>query len=166
MRSKLNPRRFYKELDWNSQEDILTFLTQHERSQALGPENPTTSYANCIRLHEFGLSSEQIEGAREILHMPDVHRSIDMVLKWWGMARNWKWQVIFRQDDHGYLVLSPGSITYLNGQPLIRAHPENGLDHGTCYDQWDMARLRSRAKLVQSFDSVCDQAVQRFEECC
>lgn len=50
--------------------------------------------------------------------------------------------------------------------PQIVTYPGRGLDESEDFEQWDMASLRDRVKLVQEFDRLCDDIAATFAGFC
>ena len=51
-------------------------------------------------------------------------------------------------------------------RPQIVTYPGRGLDEDPSFDDWSMAELRNRVRLIQDFDRACDAALAEFIRFC
>lgn len=62
---------FEKQVDRRSRQSMVSFLTHHFRYSTMSSWNQLSSYANCIKVHRLGLTSEQSAGAFELMSADD-----------------------------------------------------------------------------------------------
>lgn len=88
-------RVFSTIVDLRKRAEMTRFLQDHRRYWTMNSWNRSSSYANCVKIHRLELTEEQLERAWDMLDMPEVYDSIQMLLSEWAAARNWRWQVGF-----------------------------------------------------------------------
>ena len=60
-----------------------------------------------------------------------------------------------------------GTLRFLpEPRPQVVTYPGRGTDESADFEGWDLAVLRDRVRLVQDFDSLCDNAVAVFADFC
>ena len=109
-------KTFYRKVDRRSRTAMVAFLTGHPRYWIMNSWNRATSYANCVKIHTLGLTSEQLAKAWQLLDVPEVYDTIRAVLDQWAAERDWRWQVHFNGRSSGYLVLYQGQLDYRNAR--------------------------------------------------
>ena len=57
---------FEQKVDKRSRKAMIDFLSNHYRYDTMSSWNQSTSYANCVKLHRLGLTSEQLDAAYEM----------------------------------------------------------------------------------------------------
>jgi len=134
---------FYRKIDLRSKKAMAEFLSGHVRYDTMSSWNGATSYAHNVKIHNLGLTPAQRDTAYQLLEAGEFHDQVHEVLSRWN-EQNKQYGGAFNGRSDGYLVL------YRND------YPGQGFDIHEDFGQWDMDSLRSRVKLVQSFDSMVD----------
>ncbi len=107
---------FHQEVDLRSRQAMTAFLRDHPRYWTMRSWSRSTSYANCVKIHRFGLTDEQLTTAWDLLDVPVVYDTIREILNRWSAEREWRWQVGFNGRSSGYLVLCQGGLDHKNGR--------------------------------------------------
>ncbi|MBT4814329.1 MAG: hypothetical protein HON70_01445 [Lentisphaerae bacterium] len=105
-------KTFLKKVDMRRRKTMTGFLRDHRRYWTMNNWNRSASYANCIKIHKLGLTTEQLENAWEMLDMPQVYDAIHVVLEEWAIKHEWLYQIGFNGRSSGYLVLYQGGLDY------------------------------------------------------
>ena len=101
-------KTFSKKVDIRRRRDMVDFLTNHFRYDTMNSWNQNSSYANCVKIHNLGLLSTQIDKAYELLNMEETYDNINWLLDEFAEKHNYAWQVGFNGRSSGYLVLYQG----------------------------------------------------------
>jgi len=134
---------FYRKIDLRSKKAMAEFLSGHVRYDTMSSWNGATSYAHNVKIRNLGLTPAQQDTAYQLLEAGEFRDQVHEVLSRWN-EQNKQYGGAFNGRSDGYLVL------YRINSPGM------GIDMHEDFGQWDMDSLRSRVKLVQSFDSVVD----------
>lgn len=193
---------FFQSVDMRSRKAMIDFLQNHFRYNTMNSWNNSTSYANNMKIHRLGLTSEIEDKAWELLDVEDAYSRINILVDDWGESNDYQWQAGFNGRSGGYLVLYQGgvepsehkSFCRFCGQRNFKTVEETGNKCGRCgeagrinyktppkrifryygrdtdqgedFEDWSIEDLRSRVKLVQSFDQLCDDIVSELIDIC
>ncbi len=102
---------FYKEVDKRHREAMTAFLQKHFRYHTMNSWNRSTSYANCIKLHQFD-KPDDIDSDTwwEMLWITEWQEKLSDLLKDFSRKYNWQWQAGINGRSGGYVVLYRGGI--------------------------------------------------------
>jgi len=102
---------FYKEVDKRSRETMTAFLKKHFRYHTMNSWNRSTSYANCIKLHQFD-KPDNINSDTwwEMLWITEWQEKLSDLLEDFSRKYNWQWQAGVNGRSSGYVVLYRGGI--------------------------------------------------------
>lgn len=133
-------KKFYKETDHRSRRAMEDFLSTHFRYSTMNGWNHRTSYANCLKVYDLGLTSGQEDKLLEIMGCDGAYDHINDLIREFGNAHDWQWQAAFNGKSGGYLVLyrggwKPGehkSYCTACGQRNFTSVEETGCRCGRC----------------------------------
>ena len=74
-------RTFYQKVDMRSREAMAAFLAGHFRYNTMNGWNGSTSYANCVKIHQLDLPREQMDKAWAMIYMTEVSDGIHCILQ-------------------------------------------------------------------------------------
>ena len=102
---------FNKEVDKRYREAITTFLKKHFRYHTMNSWNKSTSYANCIKLHQID-KPDDIDSDTwwEMLWITEWQEKLSDLLEDFGRKHEWQWQAGINGRSGGYVVLYRGGI--------------------------------------------------------
>lgn len=102
---------FNKEVDKRYREAMKAFLQKHFRYHTMNSWNRSTSYANCIKLHQFD-KPDDIDGDtwQEMLWITEWQEKLSDLLEDFSRKYNWQWQAGINGRSGGYVVLYRGGI--------------------------------------------------------
>ena len=102
---------FYKEVDKRHREVMTAFLKKHFRYHTMNSWNRSTSYANCIKLHQFD-KPDNINSDTwwEMLWITEWQEKLSDLLEDFSRKYNWQWQAGINGRSSGYVVLYRGGI--------------------------------------------------------
>ncbi len=95
---------FEKKVDLRSRAEMMAFLAEHFRYNTMNAVNLSTSYAQCVKLHRLGLSSDQLDAAYEMLsaeYWEEISDPIDEFVT----RHDGNWSININGRSGGYLVL-------------------------------------------------------------
>lgn len=150
---------FSKQIDTDSRQAMAEFLANHFRYYTMNSWNRLTSYANNVKIHNLGLSSEQANKAYDLL----LDDGIDMSQFWdsvHDIIQDFLYEtgctIGFNGRSDGYMVLYATELK--NGQrvTLARGIGDYDIEELLDPDEWSMDDLRQEVTLVQAFDHTCD----------
>lgn len=150
---------FSKQIDTGSRQAMAEFIADHFRYYTMNSWNRVTSYANNVKIHNLGLTSEQASRAYDLL----LDTDIDMSLFWDGVhdiiqdfLHETGCTVGFNGRSDGYMVLYATEIR--NGRRVTLSRGVGGYDVEELLDPdgWSMDDLEREVELVRAFDRVCD----------
>lgn len=150
-------KHFSKKVDLRSRREMVEFLTNHFRYDTMNSWNCNSSYAHCVKVHDLGLTSEQINKAYELLDMEETYDNINDLIDEFAISHNYAWQVGFNGRSGGYLVLYQGGRKALDyksrcshcGQLNYRTVEETG--NAKCGRCGAEARVNLIKPIMQSF---------------
>ena len=93
-----------KKIDRRSKESMVQFLNGHFRYNTMNSWNGSTSYAHSIKLHNLGLTSEQIDKAYGILRI-DIWDELDVQIQDFVTQMHGAYTIGTNGRSGGYLVL-------------------------------------------------------------
>lgn len=152
-------RFFGQEVNTDSREDMVKFLTDHFRYYTMSSINRTTSYAQKVKIFDLGLTKEQEVKAFDIIFDEDIdasdcEREMRNVLEGFAEQWNYKWGISFNGRQGGYLVLYK---TELQDDGDITWYPGKGIDQYEDFEEFTDQELDERVELVIDFDRACDE---------
>ena len=152
-------RFFGQEVNADSKEDMVKFLTDHFRYYTMSSINGITSYAQKVKIFDLGLTKEQEVKAFDIIFNEDIDSSnfdtdIDNVLKCFAEQWNHKWGISFNGRQKGYLVLYK---TELKDDGTITWYPGKEIDQYEDFEEFTDQELAERTELILDFDRACDE---------
>ncbi len=102
---------FEKQVDRRSRQSMVSFLTNHFRYSTMNSLNRMSSYANCIKIHRLGLTSEQIDGAFELMSADDnsYMDELESYIEEFTAAHSDAYTIGTNGRSGGYLVLYESS---------------------------------------------------------
>ena len=150
-------KTFSKKVDLRSRKDMVDFLSNHFRYDTMSSWNQSTSYAHRVKIHNLGLTSEQIDKAYELLDMDETYDNINWLLDEFAKEHNYAWQVGFNGRSGGYLVLYQGGRRALDyksrcthcGQLNYKTVEETG--NAKCGRCGSETRVNLTKPIMQSF---------------
>lgn len=150
-------KTFSKKVDLRSRKDVVDFLTNHFRYDTMNSWNQNTSYAHCVKIHNLGLTGEQIDKVYELIDMDETYDNINWLLEEFAVAHNYAWQVGFNGRSGGYLVLYQGGRKALDyksrcthcGQLNYKTIEET--DNAKCGRCGAEARINLTKPIMQSY---------------
>ena len=149
---------YYKQVDKRSTKALVDFLKKHFRYHTMNSWNQSTSYANCIKLHQVDKPSDIDEETWwQMLEIADWHDILSDLLEDFARQYDFQWQAGINGRSGGYIVLYKGGIkpsgyeSYCThcGQKNYRAMPEGEV--GTCGKCDAQARVNFKQTHMQVF---------------
>jgi hypothetical protein len=102
---------YYKEVDKRHRRTMTAFLTKHFRYHTMNSWNRSTSYANCIKLHQVDKPSDIYNDIWwEMLEIAEWQEKMSDLLEDFSRKHNWQWQAGINGRSGGYVVLYRGGI--------------------------------------------------------
>ena len=102
---------FYKEVDKRYRNSMMDFLKKHCRYDTMNSWNRSTSYANCIKLHQIDKPSDIDDDIWwEMLEIAEWQEKMRDLLEDFSRKYNWQWQAGINGRSGGYVVLYRGGI--------------------------------------------------------
>lgn len=152
-------RFFGQEVNTDSREDMVKFLTDHFRYYTMSSINRITSYAQKVKIYNLGLTKEQEDRAFDIIFNEDIDSSnfqkeVDNVLEGFAEQWNYKWGIAFNGRINGYLVLYK---TELKDDGDVTWYPGKEIDQYEDFEEFTDQELAERTELILDFDRVCDE---------
>lgn len=180
---------FYKDVNTESREDMIQFLTAHPRHRIAGYDS---TYSNDVKIYNLGLSNDQEDKLLDIMQYEEAYAPIQDLIEDFAADHDYRWQVEFSGRNNGHLILLSGgekeskfkSFCTCCGQksfctveesgnnvcglcrqparvnykkPLMEAYTSYAaIDQDRDFEFWEDDELRMRVKLVQEFDTFCD----------
>lgn len=96
---------FAKQVDMRSRKAMVSFLKDHDRYSTMNSCNRQSSYSNCVKVTQMGLTSAQIDKAFEIMSVPYWNEEIQYVLDDFTEDMQGRWTIGSNGRSSGYLVL-------------------------------------------------------------
>lgn len=133
-------KKFEKKVDHRSRKAMIDFLDSHFRYDTMNCWNPSTSYANNVKVHNLGLEYEQVMKLYDIMDCEGAYDRANELIWEFGRDHDWQWQVRFNGRSGGYLVLYRGgwepseykSFCTVCGQKNYTAVEKTGCKCGRC----------------------------------
>ena len=102
---------YYKQVDKRSRKALVTFLKEHFRYHTMNSWNRSTSYANCIKLHQVDKPSDIDEDTWwQMLEVANWHEILNDLLEDFARQYDFEWQAGINGRSGGYVVLYRGGI--------------------------------------------------------
>ena len=149
---------YYKQVNNRCRKALIAFLKKHFRYHTMNSWNQSTSYANCIKLHQVDKPSDIDEDTWwQMLELTDWHDILDDLLEDFGRQHDFAWQAGINGRSGGYVVLYKGGTkpsgykSYCThcGQKNYQAAPEGEV--GTCGRCDAQARINFKQTHMQVF---------------
>lgn len=99
---------FYKDVNLESRENMISFLRDHFRYYTANSWNGSTSYANNVKVYNLGLCTEDVDKALEMLECEEAMQSIHELVADFDVGHDFRWQAVWNGRSGGYLVLVKG----------------------------------------------------------
>lgn len=156
---------FFQKVDLASRHDMVQFLLRHFRYDTMNSWNRSTSYACNLKLYRLGLDAATIDKLYDMLDTQEFFDSQQMLRQQFGRDHDYRWQAAMNGRSSGYLVLYQGELrTDKEGEKQVVCFPGRSTDQGENFEDWTTAEIRSRVRVVQSFDKLADALVQQAVE--
>lgn len=148
---------FEKTVNYEDRQEMVMFLQDHFRYWTMNSWNRSTSYANNVKIYNLDIPQDVKEKAWDYVVGSLECDEIDFLIQ--------DEFIIFKADtgyDCGFNGRSAGYIVmydtaWVNNK--LVTYPGRGIDMDVDFedeDEWDIASLAERVKLVQRFDRMCD----------
>ena len=96
---------FFKKVDLRSRKTMENFLSSHFQYYTMSSWNGVTSYANCIKITQLGLTNRQIDNAFDLLSAEDYWDEIRFPIDQFTEDYNGQYTIGVNGRSGGYLVL-------------------------------------------------------------
>jgi len=149
---------YYKQVNKRSRKALIAFLKRHFRYHMMNSWNKSTSYANCIKLHQVDKPSDIDEDTWwQMLATDQWHNILSDLLDGFARQYDFQWQAGINGRSGGYIVLYRGGIkpsgykSYCTrcGQKNYQSVPEGKV--GTCGRCDAQARVKFKKTHMQVF---------------
>ena len=149
---------YYKQVDKRSRKALVDFLKKHFRYHTMNSWNRSTSYANCIKLHQVDKPSDIEEDTWwQMLEVANWHEILNELLENFARQYDFAWRAGINGRSGGYVVLYRGGVkpsgykSYCTrcGQKNYQAVQEGEV--GTCGKCDAQARVNFRQTHMQVF---------------
>ncbi len=158
-------KTFYQKVDLSSRSEMIQFLLRHLRYDTMNSWNRSTSYACNLKLHSLGLDAATLDKLYDMLETQEFFDSQQVLRHQFGAEHLFRWQAAMNGRNGGYLVLYQGELrTDRDGNKEVVCFPGRSTDDGEDFEDWTTFEIRSRVKLVQSFDKLADALVKQAVE--
>ncbi len=172
---------FYTEVDKRYREVMKALLQKHFRYHTMNSWNRSTSYANCIKLHQID-KPDDIDSDTwwEMLWITEWQEKLSDLLEDFARKHEWQWQAGINGRSGGYVVLYRGGIkssghkSYCThcGQKNYQAVPEGEIGIcGRCdakarvnFKQTDMQVFTWPGKDVDMYEDFEDWTLSELRE--
>ncbi len=144
---------FSKKVDLRSRSAMVDFLTKHERYFTMNAWNRLTSYANVVKVPRLRLPDDCNDMAYVLAYNTDNDWGTYLRQALNDFTEKTGYKACFNGRSNGYLVLREKDST---------ASIDGDLD----FDDFGINELRERVRLVQSFDTLCDDIRDAFIRFC
>ena len=150
--------RFFEcDVNTNSREDMIEFLTNHYRYYTLNSWNRSSSYANNVKLYNLGLDSNDLDFAYKIICGDEIlcyelYDDFNFIIS--QFKETYGYDIGFNGRSGGYLVLYYGEK--VDGDVVV--YPGRSIDSSDkeYFEDWSDGELKDRVELVKAFDNICD----------
>jgi len=152
---------FYEKVNLRSKKAMVDFLRGHFRYYTMNSWNRSTSYANCIKVHEVSHNTKRVDNETlfGMLCCDTWNTIMTKILSGFDAEHSYEWQIGTNGRSDGYLVL-------YRGRSPKGCYPGRAVDQDEDFSLWNTDNLKLRVKLVQSFDRTCDEVVETYLELC
>jgi len=158
-------KTFHQKVDLSSRSEMIQFLLRHLRYDTMNSWNRSTSYACNLKLHSLGLDAATLDKLYDMLDTQEFFDSQQLLRQQFGVEHQFRWQAAMNGRNGGYLVLYQGELrTDRNGNKEVVCFPGRSTDDGEDFEDWTTYEIRSRVRLVQSFDQLADALVRQAVE--
>jgi len=149
---------YYKHVNKRSRKALIAFLRKHFRYHTMNSWNRSTSYANCVKLHQVDKPSDIDEDSWwQMLEVTNWHEILNDLLEDFARQYDFQWQAGINGRSGGYVVLYRGGIkpsgykSYCTrcGQKNYQTVPEGEV--GTCGRCDAQARINFKQTHMQVF---------------
>jgi len=156
--------KFATKVDTRSRKAMAKFLSEHFRYYTMNSWNCSTSWANNVKIYNLGLSKEITDKLYDMLDIEyygsDLQFCIDDLIR--DFETKTGYSAGFNGRSDGYLVMYDTEC--VNGKRQVypgRSVDDYTLDEYMDKDEFDMQDLRDKVKLVQAFDELCNQIIEK-----
>ena len=102
---------YYKQVDRRCRKALIAFMEGHFRYHTMNSWNRSTSYANCIKLHQIDKPSDIDEDTWwQMLEITDWQNILSDLLEGFARKHDFQWQAGINGRSGGYVVLYRGGI--------------------------------------------------------
>lgn len=151
-------KKFHKKIDYRSRKAMVGFLKDHFRYDTMSSWNRSSSYANNMKIHSLGLTSEQASRLYDIMDCEGAYDTINELTDEFDRENDYAWQAHFNGRSGGYLVLHSGGLKDTGyksfcascGQRNFRTVEESGCTCGRCGKD---TRVNYKHPLMQKYAS-------------
>jgi hypothetical protein len=151
--------RFYRPVDLRSRVAMTDFLKTHFRYNTMNSWNHSTSYACNLKIYRLDLESDIVKRLCDLIRLSEFYDHINSLCHDFDIHHDYLWQAAFNGRSDGYLVLHQGALE--PSPKRVAVYPGRATDMDEEFLDWEMEQLRERVKLVQEFDQLADDIVQK-----
>lgn len=149
-------RSYRDKPDLRSRAAMTAFLRGHFRYHTMNSWNRSTSYANRVKLDRLAVPADKYDLALDVLfggvQCPDWDDARDALTR--RFAEETGFEVGFNGRSGGYLVLYQAGVDPKSGRPVT--YLGRPVDQDEDFENWSMADLRERVRVVDALDQLCD----------
>lgn len=155
----MNNKIFTNYNEPKTRQELTQFLKRHYRYFTANSWNISTSYANNVKLHNLGLTSEQFDKAFAIVCDPEINieeyndeqsKLFHQFTKETGYAAG------FNGRSNGYVVLYDTELDYSSNPPTRRIYYGRNIDQYANFEEWSIDELHERYHVIHKFDQLCE----------
>lgn len=156
---------FEKKVDKRNRKSMVDFLQTHFRYYTLNSWNRSTSYANNVKIHNLPIPAELRDLAYDVAYGAVESEDFNFICRdeIAEFKRDTGYAACFNGRSSGYIVMIDTERNHKTGELMLR--PGRNIDQYEEFDdhdEWSIDRLRERVELVQRFDRMCDNILNRF----
>lgn len=158
---------FGKYVDKQNRASMSDFLKNHFRYYTMNSWNQSTSYANKVKVYDLpiptALRDRAFDVACGVIQSPEFQLICEDEMQ--EFTNDTGYFAAFNGRSSGYIVMIDSERNYKTGKLVSR--PGRNIDQYEDFDdkdEWPMTRLRERVELVQRFDQMCENILNRFIE--
>lgn len=156
--------KFTTKVDTRSRKAMADFLANHFRYYTMNSWNCSTSWANNVKIYKLGLPTEIENKLYDMLDVEyygsDLQFCIDDLIREFEVKTGYS--AGFNGRNGGYIVMY--DTEYVDGKRYTcsgRSVDDYTLNEYMDKDEFDMQDLRDKVKLVQEFDELCNQIIDK-----
>lgn len=144
---------FESKIDMRSRKAMVKFLMEHFRYDTMNSWNQCTSYANNVKLYNLNIDKDLMNKAYDFIdaECDDYQFEINDAINTFEIETGYT--VGFNGRSSGYIVLYDADIDK-DGKRFVRI---SSIDRYEDFEDWSLAEIKKRVKLVQRFDALCDE---------